>query len=237
MSLAPNGVRILRGGYVSGDVAKVLVPTFDVAQKALDDAVARELTKALASREELHREDLDLLRAEAEVARQAAFEQGRQEGYASGIEDGRREVEPQIELLKGLQAAIEEGVAEVWQECESGVARLSLEIARKVIGTAADSHEELAFSLAKRGIAMAREQAKVTIHVNSLDVETLRAAEIEILSAGDGVRSVEFYERASVEPGGVIVECDLGKFDLRLAVQMTAIERTLQDEAEPEAAE
>lgn len=207
--------RIARGGYVPGAEALVAGPVFKAEPNPADLLPT-----------------LEQIEAEIAVRVQAARRQAYDEALRIGIAEGRRQIETEAALLRGICAQIEERIATVWDQVRQGVAELGLEIGRKIVGQAAEEHQLLAVELAKRGVAQAREQTRVTIFVNPLDAEALRSAEIDILKAGDGVRLLEVVERASVAPGGAIIECEVGQFDLRPDVQLEAVTRALEVENE-----
>jgi flagellar assembly protein FliH len=214
MMATVKGRRIARGGYIAGE--RALVASFVVEESQVSQA-----------------DEVAGMQAEFGEQLKRVRKQALEEGYTNGFAEGRKEISPQIELLKKVLQDIEAGVDTVWDACRQGTAELAMQIARKVVGAAAENHQALALDLARTGIQMAREKTKVTIYVNVQDAAALRNAEADLIAAGDGVRAIEIVERGSVPPGGVIIECEVGQFDLRPQVQLEALAKAL--EVEPEA--
>lgn len=205
--------RIASGGYVSGEAARVKTILPEPPDPEPDALFAAPDLSALEAE----------FTARLETARRDSF----QAGFAKGLEEGKKAVAPQIETLRSLTLSIESGIDDVWEACRAGSAELAMAIARRIVGEEAERHEELAHRLACRGMELAREQSLVRIWANPADLSTLQTAETALLSLSEGVRRIEFGARASVKPGGVILECDAGSFDLQPEVQLEAVEKAL----------
>jgi flagellar biosynthesis/type III secretory pathway protein FliH len=213
MTTIARANRILRYNYVPG-AALVSVPAWNPEPE--------EPEIILPTPEEIEAE----IAARVEVARRESFE----DGFKRGMVEGRKAVEPEFGRIRTIVAQIESQMEQAWREIEHGAAHLGMEIGRKVVGAAVETHEQVAIELARRGAGMAREQTQLKILVSPADVEALRAVQVDIIRAADGVHGIEIDARESIAPGGVIIECEVGRFDLRPEVQMEAIERVLEVE-------
>jgi len=221
MMTAVKSRRIASGGYVSGETARVEPSAF-----------ASEPEVEVEEPIEVPTFDYEAeLTARVETARREMFEAG----FQKGLIEGRKSVAVEAALLRKMVSELESGIDTVWNACQYGVARLGLQIGTQIVGEAGLQHETLAIDLAKRGILLAREQTEVTIFVNPVDLAALQAVETDILGAGEGVRRIEIRAKASIAPGGVLIECELGTFDLRPEVQLEAIEKALELEPESDA--
>jgi len=216
MMQAIRSRRIARGGYTSGSEERVTTVWLE------SNAGAQEVETV-----EIPQFDFEFeLSQRVEAARDEAFEAG----YRRGVSDGRKETASEAQLLRRLIDDIAGGVDVVWETCRAGTASLAMQIARRVVGASADHHEQIAHDLAKRAVVLAREQTKITIYVNPSDADALRKAEMDILAAAEGVRTIEIGAKGSIPPGGVVIECELGSFDLRAEVQLEALELALDDD-------
>ncbi len=205
--------RISKGGYSPGDQTLVSGPVFIRDEDLLPTFIGPTAE-------------------EVEFDVQSRIESARQEGYLDGfrkgVVEGQRSIEGEAGLLRGYLEQLDEGIGAVWAKVEVHVATLAMEIARKVVGEVVSAHDSLAIDLARRGIALAHEQTKVSLLVNPGDAEALRAASADLLRTAEGVRYIEVIERGSIAKGGIIVECEVGLFDLRPEVQLELIEKKLE---------
>jgi len=210
--------RIARGGYSSGAMTRIA-------------ALYREPESEPMVEEPPPKIDFEAeLAVRVEAARREAFA----DGFRQGVAKGREEIAGPAEALHNLAAQIDAGLDSIWEACRRGAGELAMQIARKIISEAAKNHQALAVELARIGVAKARDQSEVVIYVNPVDVEALKAAEVEILAVGEGLRSVFFRTKNSVPPGGVVIEAESGSFDLRPEVQLEAIESALNIVAAPD---
>jgi len=204
--------RIIKGGYSAGDMALIAGPLTN----QVEEAVPIEMGP---TPEEIEQE----IQARLEVVHKEAFV----EGFRKGLAEGRRSIEAESTLLKNYLQELDHETEVIWSKVQDRLVLLSMEIGKKVVGEVVSTHETLAIDLARRGIAMAQEQTRVSLLVNPADAEMLRNASSDLLKTAEGVRHIEIVERGGVSKGGIIVECDVGQFDLRPETQLELIERKL----------
>lgn len=134
--------------------------------------------------------------------------------YQKGYEEGRRElqqvVEPLCAQLNLLMTAISQKFGSVWDEVEHRVPQLALTIARRIIGEAAEEHQEMAKHLAWELISKVKEQSHLTIWVNPADLEALKAVGGELQARSERGVPLEIMPKASLKPGSVEIETELG---------------------------
>lgn len=215
-----KSARLERGRYREQPMGSVVImPSTDVRTTGLE----REL-------EDL-RAELATLRGSADTAAAEAFRKGYEEGFAAGVERGRAEaLQVARDAALALNATLKElrnAWESVWEESRRGVVSLSLAIAKRVVGQAAQFSETMAEELARRCLAMVRDQARVIIAVNPDDAARIRAAEVQLMALGEGIRHLEVVERSSVKRGGVVVETEAGQWDARWEEQLRALENAL----------
>ncbi|HHE46211.1 MAG TPA: hypothetical protein ENL08_00730, partial [Bacteroidetes bacterium] len=228
MKPSVRSARIMRGGYVADlrEAAAVHVVA-DQRVKAME-AEIRSLKTTL---EEFQRaadlKTAEIVESEVKVRAKAAYEKGFEEGRRQGFDEGLSTVKEAVETVRKLIVDIESGLDVVWKNCRDEAIRLTLAIARKIVGNVSEQNDVLARELASRCMALARDQTKVKILVNPRDVEVVSAAKAELMSTAEGVKSIEIAERASVERGGVIIETEGGQVDGRLSEQLDVVEASL----------
>lgn len=195
-----------------------------------DDQVLSDKAHLIELEQEIDRLNREITQAalDAETAEVKAYQRGYGEGKEAGYSECQEEVKPAIEFLKNLAIEIENCMDSVWKSCQQKVIELSLEIAEKVVGVAAQNCREISVELASRCLKMIREQAKVSIFVNPDDAETIRAVRSNLVAMTEGLRSIEVFEKEVVPRGGVIVETDAGQLDARIDEQMEVIVSVLK---------
>lgn len=162
----------------------------------------------------------EAVRLVAEADRQA--EAVLQAARAEGFEAGRAEA---AGLLAAAVLARDRALAGL----EGGVVDLALEVARKLVGRQLEAAPQLAVELAAAALGRARGARAAVLRVAPTDLATLAEATgplARLLGEGGGLR-LEADE--AIEPGGCVVESDLGRVDARLETGLRAIERALRD--------
>jgi len=157
--------RISKGGYSPGDQALVAGPVYireEDLQPIIVGPSAEEIERDFQTR-------IDSVRHEAFL-----------EGFRQGAVEGQRSVEGNVALLRDYLEQLDTEVDTIWAKVELQIAILAMEIGKKVVGEVVGSHESLVIDLARRGIAMAHEQTKVSLLVNPDDAAMLRSATVEI---------------------------------------------------------
>ena len=216
MFTAVKSVRFERGCYEIIGAGTALVRALpDQKKLELESEVVR-LQIAIEDRDKQHRIDA-----------QSAYEQGRIAGYEQGVADSRKAAEEAADLLRSLTGEIETQMASVWERSREGALKLSLAIATRIIGSAAEAYRPLATELTRKCLTMMRDQAKATIFVNPDDAAQLRSVKSDLLTVAEGIRSLEIMERATVPRGGSVVETDAGQLDARLDEQLKVVESAL----------
>jgi flagellar assembly protein FliH len=169
------------------------------AARRLDEAARAEADRILAA-----------AREEADAIARAAAQRGREEGLAAVTELRARAVAERDQWLAGAEADL---------------LALALEVARRVVGAAADRDPEVALRSAARVLDAARARRALVLRVSPRDHDAVRAAEPR-LSTAPGVRVVA---DAAVEPGGAIVESEAGRIVACLESQVAALGRALAE--------
>jgi flagellar assembly protein FliH len=209
--------RIRRGSYRADATQPAMVRILPDARRLELEADIRRLTT-----------ELDIIRRQGIPDAEArAREEGLATGYQKGMTECKAPLDEAAQLMRTLAREMETGFEDVWNRSREGMMRLSLAIAGKIVGDAAQRYEPLTAELAGRCLRMVRDQARVVVAVNPADAEQLRIAQTRLQSLGEGIKYLEIVERQSVPRGGVLVETDLGQLDARLEEQFQTMEAVL----------
>lgn len=172
--------------------------------------------------------------ADAEAAAEAVREQARAEGYAAGYAQGHAEGRARAEAELAQAAALVRRAAEAAEairlallmEAEEQAVALALAAARRVVGAAAERHAELAAAVVREGVRSTTGRLlRVRVHPDDVEVVTATLKDAAPDAAGLVVPD------GAVEAGGCIIDVEGGRVDLRLSVQLEAVERLLADPA------
>jgi flagellar assembly protein FliH len=166
--------------------------------------------------------------ADAEAAAEAIREQARTDGYAAGYAQGHAEGRAHAEAELARTAALLRRAAEAGEairlallmEAEGQAVALAVAAARRVVGAAAEQHAALAAAVVREGLRSTTGRL-LRVRVHPGDVEAVSVALQEA-----GITALAVADRA-IEAGGCIIDVEGGCVDLRLSVQLDAVERLL----------
>lgn len=166
--------------------------------------------------------------ADAERAARALIHDAHREAEASvAAIVARAEREAHERVVARYAAAIATAERET-RASERDIVALALDVARNVLGAEASSSPAVIEAIAKKSLARVRRARSVVLRVNVADVAMARARAREWLAPGAEPSVFEIVEDESVERGGVVVECELGRIDARIESQLAAIGRALE---------
>jgi type III secretion protein L len=176
---------------------------------AVLDATA-EARRRLASADEAARATLERARSEAEALCAEARARGHEEGLAEAAEVLLRAVAQRDRLLASA---------------EGDLVDLAIEIARRVLASAAE--RGAVADVAARALELARLREHVAIRAHPADLAALRDAEPALLALLARARGIALRPDATIERGGVVVETEAGRIDARLETQLAGLRRAL----------
>ncbi|MFH1386936.1 MAG: FliH/SctL family protein [bacterium] len=189
--------------------AAAITPTADIKYKPEDIPKAKSEAQKIIERAQ----------AEAESIRNEAREEGRQEGH--------EEAEQKInEALTTLNEAVKER-KKIIQDSEGEILRLSLKIAEKIIHSEVSLHPDVSLNIVAEAIGRISDREQIIIKVNREDAEYIKRYKDRLANMLDGVKSFSIIEDANIEPGGCVIETNLGFIDSRIATKLKSIEESL----------
>ena len=170
----------------------------------------------------------------AEQARREGFEAGWQEGYARGLQAGQEEVRAAASaLLERLQAVVEDACRmrdETVSRAEKDLVALALAVAEKVVRRQVEQGPQVTLEVL-RSVLQSRPfgdgQWRVRVRVNPREWEWLSRNWPSPAAAQRPVQ-VEWVADPAVEPGGCMVDSDLGTVDATLSTRLAAVRAALE---------
>jgi flagellar biosynthesis/type III secretory pathway protein FliH len=152
------------------------------------------------------------------------------EGFASGLQEGRKEAEREshqwLALLQDIITTAEEAFRREQEKLAALCVDVVGEVFAKLAGVALSTPQATAATVAEV-MKKVREGRELTVRVNSRDLPVLQAQEMTLRAAVPG-RTIALAADSRVELGGCIVETNLGSLDGRLEVQMRGLYETLK---------
>ena len=184
----------------------------------------RERVLALALREFEQRWQ-DRERAHARLVRDA---DERAEGKL------RAEITVAVLRFTGIADAVLAERAEVLRSAEEAAVRLTIAVARKVVGDAAAIDEKFVLQIVRRALRWAADAQRVVIRVHPADVKLVEEHLPEGMAAARRSRSLRIEADASLARGGCHVETDACEIVASLQEQLDTIETALVEKAQGE---
>jgi flagellar assembly protein FliH len=142
-----------------------------------------------------------------------AAERGRAEAQRLFSEQMIQQRQQLMALQDGILGSLKDSIPGVVRDCETHLAALALEVARKLVDDMPVTAEvvEAAISTAMRQV---EESSHYTIFVNPADLELLESKTSSLLGAND-TRKVTITASNEITRGGCIVETPFGRVDAR----------------------
>lgn len=157
---------------------------------------------------------------EADAIREDAQEAGRQEGMA----ESASRIE---EAMETLNQAVNER-KQIIKDAEGEILRLAIKVAEQIIRSEVSLHRDVCLNIVAEAISRVSDREQIIVKVNREDAEYLKRYKDRLAGMLDGVKSFSILEDASVEPGGCIIETNLGFIDAKISTKLKSIEEALK---------
>lgn len=161
---------------------------------------------------------------EAEAIKEQARESGAEEARRMAEEGASDKVKEALATLN--QAVIER--KKIIKDGESEILRLALKVAEQIIRSEVSLHRDVSLNIVSDAISRVNDREQVIIRVNREDLENIKKYKDRIGSVVDGIKSLSIIEDSTVEPGGCIIETNLGYVDARISTKIAAIEEAFR---------
>jgi flagellar assembly protein FliH len=153
--------------------------------------------------------------------------ESRELGYSEGVKKANLESTARTqEALETLNQALAARKT-IISEAESDILRLAIKVAEQVIRNEITLHRDVAMNIISEAIARVSDREQIILKVNKEDIENVKRYKDRLASVIDGVKSFSILEDTQVEPGGCIIETNLGFIDARIKTRIDQIEHAL----------
>lgn len=151
-------------------------------------------------------------------------EEAREEGRLAGREESAARIE---ESLATLNEAVKER-KKIIKDAEGEILRLALKIAEQIIRSEVSLHRDVTLNIVSEAISRVSDREQIIVRVNREDAEYIKRYKDRLSGMLDGVKSFSVIEDANIEPGGCVIETNLGFIDARIATKLRSIEEALK---------
>jgi flagellar assembly protein FliH len=186
--------------------------------------------KSLISARHHHPNDGDatLTLSDAEIA---AREQA---AYQRGLREAEARFQAEIEALAGHNARIlEKSLAafdqlqkRIFADAEKQVAKLALEIAKKIVRREVRIDDQIVLAMIKVAMSYVSDAHKIKVRVNPADLKIIHANPTKATDYENSAPTPEWVADPAIERGGFVIESDVGMVDGRLGQQFQEIEKS-----------
>jgi len=153
--------------------------------------------------------------------------QAKNEGLASGRSEGKKDSSQKLkDALETLNQAVKER-KKIIKDAENEILRLSLKAAEQIIRSEVSLHRDVCLNIVSEAVNRVSDREQVIVRVNREDAEYIKKYKDRLAGILDGVKSFSILEDSQIEPGGCIVETNLGYVDARISTKVKALEEAL----------
>ncbi|NQT30064.1 MAG: hypothetical protein HQ596_05800 [Candidatus Saganbacteria bacterium] len=182
--------------------------------------------------------DLPRAKNEAQKIIDAAMNEAssiREEAKQAGREAGRSEAASQIEeAVETLNQAVKER-KNIIKDSEQEILRLAIKVAEQVIRSEVSLHRDVCLNIVAEAISRVSDREQIIVKVNREDAEYLKRYKDRLAGMLDGVKSFSVIEDPNIEPGGCLIETNLGFVDAKISTKIQSIEESLNKISSEEA--
>ncbi len=165
-----------------------------------------------------------------QTEREAAYRAGFEDGRKQGIKLGRAEAKEAIDRFAGAVDVILERQRALVQENEAALVTLAVEVARRIVGAAAETRREPVLLAASDCLGYLRDRTRITVKVNPQELEWVKEARKEWLEAGEGIGTLTVQADPEIARGGWVMETDAGDVDARIEERLAMLHAALLEE-------
>src|SRR3989339_24328 len=158
----------------------------------------------------------------------AIKEKARNEGKSKGEKEASGKIK---EALETLNDAIN-GRKKIIKDAETEILRLAIRAAEQVIRSEVSLHRDVCLSIVSDAINRVSDREQVIIRVNREDADYIKRYKDRLSGIVDGVKSLSILEDSQIEPGGCIIETNLGYVDARISTKIEVLGEALKRASE-----
>lgn len=198
-------------------------------KRALEEAdnIRKEAENEYQQFQQRMNDELIANQEQAEQLFKQAEDNGYNEGFQNGLQEGQKQYEAFIQEAKDIVAASKNDYFKRLEEAEPTIIHLALKVAEKVITETIEEKDERWLSVVKAVINEVREQEQVKLYIHPNWYELVMSYKDELLLLVPNCDHLYIYPDVHLDEHGCTIETAYGKIDASVDSQLTEIKRTL----------
>jgi len=230
----------LGNSFILGDVSKKpeIEELPDLRHEELLQEANRQAEAIIASARAEAENIVNQARQEAEEIKQNAHQQGLEEGFQSGYQNGQNEAydkvmqdfSSKLNSIAVLAKASFDVKNTIIKSSEQEILDLAILLAEKIVKTHIDINPDVIKKITQAAISELKDKEEVKILINPEISRQIHEAIDEFKININGLGSIKIIEDRTVSPDGVIVESPDSRIDARLSTQISQITKEIMTE-------
>lgn len=150
---------------------------------------------------------------EAEAIKDAAFQEGFQEGLVA-LNKHIHALDLELKILR--------------EEIQKKILPLALKAARKIVGEELKLHPDRIVDIVLNSLKPVTQHKKIIIYVNRADLDIIEQNRSKIKDIFEHIENLSLQERSDIEVGGCMIETEAGIINAQLENQWRALESAFE---------
>ena len=200
------------------------LPQIELSEEISEEEFAGKKEEFLSAAKSEAEEIISKAMSEAEAIKEQARSSGIDEARVVAEESASDKVKEAVETLN--QAVIER--KKIIKDAESEILRLAIKVSEQIIKSEVLLHRDVCLNIVADAINKVSDREQVIVKVNREDLENIKKYKDRLAGVVDGIKSFSIVEDAGVEPGGCVIETNLGYIDARISTKIAAIEEAFR---------
>ena len=155
------------------------------------------------------------------------YGKGYADGLAAGLREGSAGAQQAAATFEQVLFSMERNLLQFYSGVERWSVKLAMQIAGKVVESAADEHEDLVKQTVRKAIAETADKTRILIRVNPCDFKALKGFRSDIRDLPEGTDHFKIEVDASVTPGSCRIETPSGLVDADFTTQLGELRKAL----------
>lgn len=205
-------------------------PPPPIDEQILEEA-RRKAQQIISEAQEQATRFMEEAQTHVQEAERTSREQGYEAGKAEGLEAGKQQLAGVVEEFKILFRQCVTERARVLKAAEPELGRLAVKIAQRLVGEEIKCNPDVIVGVVKDALSHIKDREEITLRCHPDDFDAAKKHQPEFERMVEGLKKFEVTADASLDPGSLVLETNLGNVDARLTTKMAAIEAAFEEAA------
>jgi flagellar assembly protein FliH len=156
--------------------------------------------------------------------------QGREAGFAAGVDAAREEITVARQALEAAAAEVVATRDAALERMEVQAAELALALARKIVSASLEVRPELVVDVTRSALRRVAERARLVVEVNPDDFALLRSEIEDVADSLGGFHGLEVVAERRVARGGCLLRTTEGEIDAGIDEQLDRAAEIVRNE-------